>query len=161
MVSEAETQKLPTQRFTDRFERAFVPAVLGLVALLLFAWVVVDEPVRDSFYRAMAVLVAASPCALAIATSSAVLSGIAHPSQSGSAAERAPSFAKTSGAQPRHGRPSDSGDPVRSTDGNRGALPRRIDAGRGCQRVETTGIRRTPGYFTKARADLCVAARVT
>jgi len=83
MVSEAETQKSPTQRFTDRFERVFVPVVLGLAFLLLFAWVVVDEPFRDSFYRAMAVLVAASPCALAIATPSAVLSGIARAARGG------------------------------------------------------------------------------
>jgi Cd2+/Zn2+-exporting ATPase len=83
MVSEAESQKSPTQRFTDRFERIFVPLVLGLVVLLLFAWVVVDEPFRDSFYRAMAVLVAASPCALAIATPSAVLSGIARAARGG------------------------------------------------------------------------------
>ncbi|MCX5563765.1 heavy metal translocating P-type ATPase [Alcaligenes phenolicus] len=83
MVSEAETRKSPTQRFTDKFERIFVPAVLGLAFLLLFAWVVVDEPFRDSFYRAMAVLVAASPCALAIATPSAVLSGIARAARGG------------------------------------------------------------------------------
>ena len=83
LVSEAETQKSPTQRFTDRFERVFVPAVLGLTVLLLFAWVVVDEPFRDSFYRAMAVLVAASPCALAIATPSAVLSGVARAARGG------------------------------------------------------------------------------
>ena len=83
LVSEAETQKSPTQRFTDRFERIFVPSVLALVVLLLFAWVVVDEPFRDSFYRAMAVLVAASPCALAIATPSAVLSGVARAARSG------------------------------------------------------------------------------
>lgn len=83
MVSEAETQKSPTQRFTDRFERFFVPAVLALAFLLLFAWVVVDEPFRDSFYRAMAVLVAASPCALAIATPSAVLSGVARAARGG------------------------------------------------------------------------------
>ncbi|WP_292027052.1 heavy metal translocating P-type ATPase [Brevundimonas sp. UBA2416] len=83
MVSEAETQKSPTQRFTDRFERIFVPAVLGLAFILLFAWVVVDEPFRDSFYRAMAVLVAASPCALAIATPSAVLSGVARAARAG------------------------------------------------------------------------------
>ncbi|MCD9007056.1 heavy metal translocating P-type ATPase [Luteimonas sp. XNQY3] len=83
MVSEAETRKSPTQRFTDRFERIFVPAVLALAVLLLFAWVVVDEPFRDSFYRAMAVLVAASPCALAIATPSAVLSGIARAARGG------------------------------------------------------------------------------
>jgi Cd2+/Zn2+-exporting ATPase len=83
MVNEAETQKSPTQRFTDRFERFFVPAVLILSTLLLFAWVVVDEPFRDSFYRAMAVLVAASPCALAIATPSAVLSGVARAARGG------------------------------------------------------------------------------
>lgn len=83
MVSEAETQKSPTQRFTDRIERIFVPAVLALAGLLLFAWVVIDEPFRDSFYRAMAVLVAASPCALAIATPSAVLSGVARAARGG------------------------------------------------------------------------------
>src|SRR3546814_5673207 len=47
MVSEAETRKSPTQRFTDRFERVFVPSVLALVAFLLFAWLVIDEPFRD------------------------------------------------------------------------------------------------------------------
>ena len=83
MVSEAETQKSPTQRFTDRFERVFVPLVLVLAVVLLFAWVVVDEPFRDSFYRSMAVLVAASPCALAIATPSAVLSGVARAARGG------------------------------------------------------------------------------
>ncbi|NBW77259.1 MAG: heavy metal translocating P-type ATPase [Sphingomonadaceae bacterium] len=83
LVSEAETQKSPTQRFTDKFERYFVPTVLGLTLLLLFAWVVVDEPFRASFYRAMAVLVAASPCALAIATPSAVLSGVARAARGG------------------------------------------------------------------------------
>ncbi|MBN9477722.1 MAG: heavy metal translocating P-type ATPase [Burkholderiales bacterium] len=83
MVSEAETRKSPTQRFTDRFERIFVPVVLAIAVALLFAWVVIDEPFRDSFYRAMAVLVAASPCALAIATPSAVLSGIARAARGG------------------------------------------------------------------------------
>jgi len=83
MVSEAETQKSPTQRFTDQFERFFVPAVLALAMLLLFAGVVIDEPFRNSFYRAMAVLVAASPCALAIATPSAVLSGVARAARGG------------------------------------------------------------------------------
>jgi Cd2+/Zn2+-exporting ATPase len=83
MVAQAETQKSPTQRFTDRFERIFVPAVLVLAVVLLFAWVVVDEPFSASFYRAMAVLVAASPCALAIATPSAVLSGVARAARGG------------------------------------------------------------------------------
>lgn len=83
MVSEAETQQSPTQRFTARFERIFVPAVLCLAFVLLFAWLVVDEPFSESFYRAMAMLVAASPCALAIATPSAVLSGVARAARAG------------------------------------------------------------------------------
>ena len=83
MVSEAETQQSPTQRLTNKFERYFVPAVLGFVVLLLFAWVVIAEPFSQSFYRAMAVLVAASPCALAISTPSAVLSGVARAARGG------------------------------------------------------------------------------
>lgn len=83
MVREAQTQRSPTQRFTDRFERVFVPSILVLVVLCLFAWVVIDEPFSVSFYRAMALLVAASPCALAIATPSAVLSGVARAAKGG------------------------------------------------------------------------------
>jgi Cd2+/Zn2+-exporting ATPase len=83
MVSEAETQKSPTQRFADQFERYFVPSVLAFVFLLLFVWVANDEPFSDSFYRAMAVLVAASPCALAISTPGAVLSGVARAARGG------------------------------------------------------------------------------
>src|SRR5690606_24213337 len=73
MVHEAETQQSKTQRFAENFERVFVPIVLASVVALLFAWLVVSEPFSASFYRAMAVLVAASPCALAISTPSAVL----------------------------------------------------------------------------------------
>ena len=83
MVNEAETQKSPTQVFTDQIERYFVPAVLAFVVLMLFGWVVIDEPFSASFYRAMAVLVAASPCALAISTPSAVLSGVARAARGG------------------------------------------------------------------------------
>ncbi|MCB0518659.1 MAG: heavy metal translocating P-type ATPase [Saprospiraceae bacterium] len=83
LVKEAETQKSPTQLFTDRFEKWFVPAVLALVVLLCFAFLVLDEPFSQSFYRAMAVLVAASPCALAISTPSAVLAGVARAARAG------------------------------------------------------------------------------
>lgn len=83
LVNEAQTQKSPTQQLTDKFEKYFVPAVLVLVVLLNFAFLVIDETFSESFYRAMAVLVAASPCALAIATPSAVLSGVARAAKSG------------------------------------------------------------------------------
>lgn len=83
MITEAETRVSPTQKFTKRFERYFVPSVIAVVVLLLFAPLVRDESFSDSFYRAMAVLVAASPCALAIATPSAVLSGVARAARGG------------------------------------------------------------------------------
>ncbi len=84
LVSEAQTQKAPTQQFTDRFERYFVPLVLIADALLIvvpsvlgfWSW-------SESFYRAMAVLVAASPCALALGTPAAVLAGIAQAARNG------------------------------------------------------------------------------
>lgn len=83
LVNEAQTQKSPTQRLTDRFEKFFVPSVLALVVLLNFAFMVIDETYSESFYRSMAVLVAASPCALAISTPSAVLSGVARAARGG------------------------------------------------------------------------------
>ena len=83
MVTEAQAQRSPTQQFTERFERIFVPSVLVLVVVLLFAGFVIDEPFAATFYRAMAVLVAASPCALAISVPSAVLSGVARAARGG------------------------------------------------------------------------------
>ncbi len=83
MVSEAETRVSPTQKFTKKFERYFVPSVIVVVVLLLFAPLVLEEKFSQSFYRAMAVLVASSPCALAIATPSAVLSGVARAARGG------------------------------------------------------------------------------
>ena len=83
LVQEAETQTSPTQRFTDRFERVFVPGVLVLVVGVLFVSPAFGTSWSESFYRAMAVLVAASPCALAIATPSAVLAAVARAGQLG------------------------------------------------------------------------------
>lgn len=83
LVNEAQTQKSPTQQLTDKFEKYFVPSVLVLVVILNFAFLVIDEAFSESFYRSMAVLVAASPCALAISTPSAVLSGVARAARGG------------------------------------------------------------------------------
>lgn len=83
MVTEAEAQRSPTQRLTDQFEKYFVPAVMLFVLALLFVFLVKPEPFSASFYRAMAVLVGASPCALAIATPSAVLSAVARGGNAG------------------------------------------------------------------------------
>ncbi len=83
LVKEAETQKSPTQHFTDKFEQYYVPSVLVLVVMLMFAFLAIDETFQQSFYRSMSVLIAASPCALAISTPSAVLAGIARAARQG------------------------------------------------------------------------------
>ncbi len=84
MVQEAQSQQSPTQQFTQRFTRLFVPLVILLVALTailppLLGWM----PFADSFYRALLLLVAASPCALAIGAPAAVLAGIAQAARNG------------------------------------------------------------------------------
>jgi Zn2+/Cd2+-exporting ATPase len=84
LVAEAQSQQSPTQQFTQRFTAWFVPTVLVVVVLVivlppLVGWL----PWRDSFYRAMLLLVAASPCALAIGTPAAVLAGIAQAARNG------------------------------------------------------------------------------
>jgi Cd2+/Zn2+-exporting ATPase len=84
LVAEAQEQKSPTQRFTETFARRFVPTVLigtFLVIVILplgFGWTW-----SASFYRGMLLLVAASPCALAIGTPAAVLAGIAQAARRG------------------------------------------------------------------------------
>jgi Zn2+/Cd2+-exporting ATPase len=84
LVEEAREQRAPAQHFIDRFAHPYtlgVVAATALVALLpplLFgaAW-------NDAFYRAMTLLVVASPCALVISTPSAILSGIANGARHG------------------------------------------------------------------------------
>ncbi|MEQ1854942.1 MAG: heavy metal translocating P-type ATPase [Longimicrobiales bacterium] len=84
LVEEAQTTKAPTERLTDRFESVFVPVVLVSAVVLA-----VLPPIMDwwswgtAFYRSMSLLVAASPCALAIGTPSAVLAGIAQAARNG------------------------------------------------------------------------------
>ncbi len=84
LVEEAEERKAPTQRAADRFTRVYVPAILVIVfgAMLvppLTGWLTWS----DSFERALVVLVAASPCALAISTPATVLAGIARAAAGG------------------------------------------------------------------------------
>src|SRR5581483_4678291 len=84
LVEDAQTAKAPTQQFTDRFEGIFVPVVLAVAGL-----VIVVPPFMGwsgwstAVYRGLTLLVASSPCALALGTPSAVLAGIAQAARHG------------------------------------------------------------------------------
>ncbi|MAT42708.1 MAG: cadmium-translocating P-type ATPase [Anaerolineaceae bacterium] len=84
MVAEAQGQQSPTQQFTERFTARFVPIVLILVVLVAVVPPLIGlMPFSESFYRAMLLLVAASPCALAVGTPAAVLAGVAQAARNG------------------------------------------------------------------------------
>ncbi|MFV0433464.1 MAG: heavy metal translocating P-type ATPase, partial [Leucobacter sp.] len=84
LVRTADQATSPTQQFIDRFQRWYVPVVvLGVAVTLLVSMFAFAEPFAAAFYLAMTVLVAASPCALAIATPAAVLAGVARAARAG------------------------------------------------------------------------------
>jgi len=85
LVRDAEGRRAPSQRLTDRFGTPYTVGILILTALLfLFRWLVLgDAPFlaepgeRSAFYRAMTLLVTASPCALVLSIPSAILAAMA------------------------------------------------------------------------------------
>ncbi len=83
MVEEAQAQKSPTQQTVEKFERVFVPAVLIVTVLVIVLPPLFGFPFRESFLRAMTLLVAASPCALALGTPATILAGVAQAARNG------------------------------------------------------------------------------
>jgi len=74
LVREAQGSKAPVQRLVDRVAAVFVPVVLVLAALTFTAWAVLAGP-AEALLRAVAVLVIACPCALGLATPTAIVVG--------------------------------------------------------------------------------------
>ena len=83
LVEEAQSQKSPTQQTVERFSRVFVPGVLVTTALLIVVPPLFGVPFSVSFLRAMTLLVAASPCALALGAPAAILAGVAQAARHG------------------------------------------------------------------------------
>jgi Cd2+/Zn2+-exporting ATPase len=83
MVEKAQAGKSPSQLLTDRFMRWFVPAVLIADLLLILVPPLFGVPFSESFTRAMVLLVAASPCALALGTPAAIMAGVAQAARNG------------------------------------------------------------------------------
>ncbi|SIR91802.1 Cd2+/Zn2+-exporting ATPase [Haladaptatus litoreus] len=78
MVESAQSEKAPTQRLIDRLEQPYVLGVFGLtIAAIALPLLLLDAEFTSTFYQAMTLMVAASPCAVIISTPAAVLSAIA------------------------------------------------------------------------------------
>ena len=75
LVEDAQAAKAPIQRLVDRVAAVFVPAVLGIAVLTLAGWLLSGAPFETALIRTVAVLVIACPCALGLATPTAIMAG--------------------------------------------------------------------------------------
>ena len=84
LVAEAQAGKAPVQRLADRISAVFVPIVMGVSALTLVGWLVVGGAATTAaFTAAVAVIVIACPCALGLATPTAIMVGTGRGAQLG------------------------------------------------------------------------------
>jgi Cu+-exporting ATPase len=83
LVTEAQTGKAPVQRLADRVSGIFVPVVLGIAAATLGFWLGAGEDATFALTAAVAVLIIACPCALGLATPTALLVGTGRGAQLG------------------------------------------------------------------------------
>lgn len=83
LVEEAQTGKAEVQRLADRVSAVFVPVVIVLALLTFFAWALLGGSIEVAFTAAVATLIVACPCALGLATPTALLVGTGRGSQLG------------------------------------------------------------------------------
>ncbi len=83
LVEQAQQGKAPVQRLADRISAVFVPVVLGLAVLTLAGWLLSGASATDAFTAAVAVLIIACPCALGLATPTALMVGTGRGAQLG------------------------------------------------------------------------------
>ena len=83
LVSDAQSGKAPVQRLADRISGVFVPVVLALSLATLAGWLLLTGDVQAAFTAAVAVLIIACPCALGLATPTALLVGTGRAAQLG------------------------------------------------------------------------------
>jgi Cu+-exporting ATPase len=83
LVEQAQAGKAPVQRLADRVSAVFVPIVIVLAIVTLVGWIVITGDVSMAFTAAVAVLIIACPCALGLATPTALLVGTGRGAQLG------------------------------------------------------------------------------
>ncbi|WP_122581267.1 heavy metal translocating P-type ATPase [Pseudomonas viridiflava] len=75
LVEDAQTGKAPIQRLVDRVSQVFVPVVLLIAFITLAGWLLADASLEVALINAVTVLVIACPCALGLATPTAIMAG--------------------------------------------------------------------------------------
>ncbi len=83
LVAEAQAGKAPIQRLVDRVSAVFVPVVIAVSLVTLVAWLAVGGTATEAFSAAVAVLIIACPCALGLATPTALMVGTGRGAQLG------------------------------------------------------------------------------
>ena len=83
LVREAQATKAPVQRFADKVSSVFVPVVFAISACTLAAWLLLDGDASQAFTASVAVLIIACPCALGLATPTALMVGSGRAAQMG------------------------------------------------------------------------------
>src|SRR5215469_10795277 len=83
LVEEAQNGKAAVQRLADRVSAVFVPLVLGISAVTLITWLATGHPAAAALTAGVAVLIIACPCALGLATPTALLVGTGRGAQLG------------------------------------------------------------------------------
>lgn len=83
LVQDAQATKAPVQRMVDQVAAVFVPVVLVIALVTLVAWLWTGAPLEEALLHAVAVLVIACPCALGLATPTAIMAGTGVAAQHG------------------------------------------------------------------------------
>ena len=83
LVEQAQSSKAPVQRLADQISGVFVPLVIGVAALTFLGWLLAGHPFGVALLPAIAVLVVACPCALGLATPTAIMVGTGRGAEQG------------------------------------------------------------------------------
>ena len=83
LLEEAEQSRAPVQRLVDRASAVFVPAVIAAAAIAFIGWMLAGESAATGIAAGVAVLVVACPCALGLATPTAIVAGVGRAAREG------------------------------------------------------------------------------
>src|SRR2546430_9468915 len=83
LVEQAQASKAPVQRLADQISSVFVPIVIGVATLTFVGWLLIGHPLGAALIPAISVLVIACPCALGLATPTAIMVGTGRGAEQG------------------------------------------------------------------------------